>query len=251
MVEQASVTDTSDDPRSEKKRVLTTEQMATRKQQMMASLSKFIAQLKDGCEPSDVKPVCFSAYCQRNVLVAHKLQFSNDKELMKFALSTLSASEDPASLICNRDTFIISRKRLMQFDLANIIQLDLISIEAFCCSFGRNLTEEDFTESQAVLQDTERSTGEMARLQIDFKAAQMFFNLVKQSQGILGCQSYIIKLVQQLSDQVPLDREFHDDMKVGMVARGLLLILSYADVSSVSWHTVTVQCLKLFYQVTN
>jgi hypothetical protein len=36
-----------------------------------------------------------------------------------------------------------------------------------------------------------------------------------------------------------------------MVTRGLLLILSYSDVSSLSWYTVTIQCLKLFEQVTN
>jgi len=114
---------------------------------MIASLSKLIAQLKDGCEATEVKPVCFSPYCQRNVLAAHRLRFENDKELMKFALSTLSASEDPASLICSRDNLILSRKKIMLLDLANISQLDLISIEAFCCSFGRNLTEEDFSQS--------------------------------------------------------------------------------------------------------
>lgn len=36
---------------------------------MMQSLSKFYAQLKDGCHPQEAKPVCFSPYCKRNVLL--------------------------------------------------------------------------------------------------------------------------------------------------------------------------------------
>jgi len=91
---------------------------------------------------------------------------------------------------------------------------------------------------------------QMGRLSIDFKAAQLFFNLVKQSKGVLGCQNYITTLVDKLSEQVPFDREFPNDMKLAMVTRGLLLTLSHTDFSSVSWQPVTMQCLKLFAQVT-
>ena len=35
-------------------------------------------------------------------------------------------------------------------------------------------------------------------------------------------------------------------MKYAMVARGVLLLLSYTNVASVEWHTVTLQVLRLF-----
>lgn len=39
-------------------------------------------------------------------------------------------------------------------------------------------------------------------------------------------------------------------MKQAMVCRGLLLTMSYIDVSSTTWHSVTLKVLKAFVQVT-
>ena len=72
---------------------------------------------------------------------------------------------------------------------------------AFCCSFSRNLGEEDFEESKAM----EGAEAEMARLSIDFKAAQLFFDLVKQTRGVLGCQNFITDLVGKLSEAIKED----------------------------------------------
>ena len=80
---------------------------ATKKKHVTESLGLFIAQLKDGCLPVEVKPVCFSKYCRRNVLINHT--FQDDKQLIKFALTTLSSSTQPKSLICPRSPFIVTR----------------------------------------------------------------------------------------------------------------------------------------------
>ena len=78
------------------------------------------------------------------------MEFENDRDLMKFALNKLSASEDPASLVCPREVFIVTRHNLKQLS-ANELQKGVLNdIEAFCSSFGRNLTEEDFKESCGV-----------------------------------------------------------------------------------------------------
>jgi len=45
------------------------EEFADRKKQVTASLIKFMGQLIDGCQPVEAKPVCFSTYCKRNVLL--------------------------------------------------------------------------------------------------------------------------------------------------------------------------------------
>ena len=47
----------------------------------------------------------------------------------------------------------------------------LAHAEDFCCSFGRNLTEEELAETA--------DCKSMAKLAVDFKAAQLFFNLIK------------------------------------------------------------------------
>lgn len=46
-----------------------------------------------------------------------------------------------------------------------------------------------------------------------------------------------------------MEKEPFDDMRAAMVTRGLLLTLSHIDVGSVSWHTVTLSCLRNFVRV--
>ena len=57
----------------------------------------------------------------------------------------------------------------------------LNNIPAFCTSFGRSptATDDDIEEAKAIASQRDATTTEMARLAIDFKAAQLFFNLVK------------------------------------------------------------------------
>lgn len=90
---------------------------------------------------------------------------------MQFALKTLSASDSPSSLICSRDCFIVSRSNLKQMAASELAKNVLAHAEDFCCSFGRNLTEEELAETA--------DCKSMAKLAVDFKAAQLFFNLIK------------------------------------------------------------------------
>ena len=203
----------------------------------------------DGCQSVDVKPVCFSPYCKRNVLMEKsQLKFENSLSRMKFALNTLSACKEPAKLICERNTFIVTRQNLKQLDVNELQKSVLEHIEGFCSSFGKNLNEDDLRESKAVKCSGFDGMEEMAKLAIDFKAAQLFFNLIKQVQGVYRCQIYIEELADRLLGQALLDEK--NDMKQAMVCRGLLLTMSYIDVSSTTWHSVTLKVLKAFVQVT-
>ena len=150
-----------------------------RKRQVVQSLSKLVGQLKDGCMSTEEKPVCFSRHCQRNVFSAEQLHFADDRELMQFALKTLTASEHPSTLICRRECFIVARSNLKSMAPTELAKNVLDNPQDFCCSFGRNLTEDELVETA--------DCRTMARLAIDFKAAQLFFNLIKQSKGVLGC----------------------------------------------------------------
>ena len=115
----------------------------------------------------------------RNVLADKEtLSFDSHLDRMKFALTTLSSSQEPAKLICNRENFIVTRQNLRQLDVNQLRNNVLEHIEDFCCSFGKNLNEEDLEESRAI--NHGGSPEVMAKLAIDFKAAQLFFNLVKQ-----------------------------------------------------------------------
>ena len=91
---------------------------------------------------------------------------AQDRDLMKFALSTLSASEEPSALVCPREIFIVTRQNLKQLSVSQLQKNVLNDIDAFCTSFGRNLAEEDFKESY----DIYPTQDQMARLSIDFKA---------------------------------------------------------------------------------
>ena len=117
---------------------------------MLQSLSKVYAQLKDGCQTADVKPVCFSPYCRRNVLASKASESESDRALMKLALNKLSASADPASLVCPRDGFIVTRQNLKQLSATELQKRVLNDVDSFCASFGRNLGEDDFKESSGV-----------------------------------------------------------------------------------------------------
>ena len=82
----------------------------------------------------------------------------------------------------------------------------------------------------------------MARVSIDFKAAQLFFNLIKQVKGVLGCQNFIAELVGKLAELG--GAESASDMTIAMICRGFLLTLTYQEFSIATWHTVTVQVLQ-------
>lgn len=69
---------------------------------------------------------------------------------MKFALSTLSASNSPSSLVCPREVFIVTRTNLKQLSISQLQKNVLNDIDAFCASFGRNLTEEELKESRDI-----------------------------------------------------------------------------------------------------
>lgn len=81
----------------------------------------------------------------------------------------------------------------------------------------------------------------MARVAIDFKAAQLFFNLIKQVKGVLGCQNFIAELAGKLAELGLAENA--SEMTVAMACRGFLLTMSYQEFSSTTWHTVTVQVL--------
>ena len=75
--------------------------------------------------------------------------------------------------------------------------------ESFCSSFPRNLTEEEFSQARQIKINTNDNGEVLGRLAIDFKAAQLFFELIKQSKGVLGSQNYIQDLVGQMWQQFP------------------------------------------------
>lgn len=92
----------------------------------------------------------------------------------------------------------------------------------------------------------------MVRMSIDFKAAQLFFALVKQNFGVLSCQNYVTELVDRLSEQITQeDTQENDLLKIAMVCRGLLLTCSYQEFSSVTWHLTTIKVLRAFVQLFN
>lgn len=85
----------------------------------------------------------------------------------------------------------------------------------------------------------------MARLAIDFKAAQLFFSLIKQSNGVLFCQNYIDELVDKIAGRTTTCASGESlEMLEAMKCRGLLLMMSFADMGSTSWHLVTLHILK-------
>ena len=98
---------------------------------------------------------------------------------MKFALKTLSACSEPAAMICKREEFMISRTNLKQLPIEEMIQGVLANITAFCTSFGRSLSDEDQSEAAAFAAKDSSFSNETFRMAIDFKAGQLFFNLVK------------------------------------------------------------------------
>ena len=142
-----------------------TKSAESRQASMNESLPKFVAQLSDGCHPADVKPVCFSKFCKRNVLA--ELAFEDSRELMRFALKTLSACKMPGLLVCPRGQFFITRQNLRSLSVDVLAAGVLDNVAAFCCSFGKNLTDEDLGEASANVKRHPR----MAQLSVDFRAA--------------------------------------------------------------------------------
>ena len=98
---------------------------------------------------------------------------------MKYALRTLSACQEPATLICKREEFMISRANLKQLSVQEMIKGVLANITAYCTSFGRNLTDDDLSEAEAFKVKEPGFSTETFRMAIDFKAGQLFFNLIK------------------------------------------------------------------------
>ena len=125
------------------------------------------------------------------MFAAGKLSFESDKEMMQYALKTLTANEQPCSLVCKRDCFIVTRANLKQMNRGDLIKNVLENADDFCCSFGRNLSEEEhaqFAHNEA-----------MKGIAVDFKAAQLFFNLVRQTKGVHGCQNFVTELSDKLA----------------------------------------------------
>ena len=95
------------------------EEEAKKKVKIQKAIKQFVQQIKVGCR----KQICFNSFCKKNIfgkwyprilnslLEQNNLVFSNDQDLLKFALTKLAAQPDPDDLICSQ-TKTLSRNDL-------------------------------------------------------------------------------------------------------------------------------------------
>mmetsp|Transcript_18637 Transcript_18637/g.25140 ORF Transcript_18637/g.25140 Transcript_18637/m.25140 type:complete len:93 (+) Transcript_18637:146-424(+) len=61
------------------------DERAREKAKLQAALKALVVQLKQGCK----KNFCFNQFCRKNYLEPVSQHFSNDKEMLQFAMTTL------------------------------------------------------------------------------------------------------------------------------------------------------------------
>lgn len=228
---------------------------------MKAVFNKFVGQLKAGCSHE----ICFSQYCKKNTLSSNA-SFANDQQLMRFALQTLSASKDPEKLLCSRAVPLSrSNLKLLAKNDSQALTDALRDVHALCCSFTRSADEDEEIEVlpqfQAKTNGTtnEPSARSYARLAIDFKAAQLYFNVLKSTRSAVDCGNLVSQAAEEILE---LYRDFVRAGETGqakaqaesgvpvMCARGLLILIccdGLAGSSDTRW--VATQVLSSFLEV--
>ena len=114
--------------------------------------------------------------------------------MVRFALRTLSASKDPEKLICSR-TVPLGRSNLKMYakNDSRVLSDVVRDVQAFSSSFVRTMSEDE--EIEVVPQATETTTAVspsgFAKLSIDFKAAQLYFNILRSTKSSDDCANLI------------------------------------------------------------
>lgn len=197
-----------------------------------------MGQLKVGCK----KRICFNRYCRKNIFSTENLLFTNDQELVRFALSTIQEAEDPDDLICS-DALTFSRNSLKNNEDDKILSGMLEDAHSFCCSFYdqklldeyKPLDKESGDQDMSAFEDfdlTEEQKAHVALkrmqtskelelheakrrlnlLQIDYKAVQLYFRLIKPTLSGSGVQ----KAISELVDVISLEFDRHDGKKASI-----------------------------------